>query len=152
MQWVDAYFSDTCLPFAPHSAPKIFTAVADVLQWIMLVQGVQSFIHYLDNFFFVEPPGLGGVVISRVLAIWESLRVPVAPNKVEGPSTSLCFLGLKLDSSSLTDRLPVDKLACLPQLVADWGDKNMCRKRERLSLIGVLQHASAVVQFSVLHD
>ena len=113
----------------------------------MLAQGVKSFIHYLHNFFFVEPPGLGGVAISQALAIWESLGVAVAPNKVEGPSTSLCFLGLKLDSITLTARLPADKLARLRQLVADWGDRKVCWKRDLLSLIGVLQHASAVVQF-----
>ena len=147
MQWRNSYFLDTRLPFGLRSAPKIFTAVADALQWIMLAQGVKSFIHYLDDFFFVEPPGLGGVAISRALAIWESLGVPVAPNKVEGPSTSLCFLGLELDSTTLTARLPADKLARLRQLVADWGDRKVCRKRDLLSLIGVLQHASAVVQF-----
>ena len=147
MQWRGAYYLDTRLPFGLRSAPKIFTAVADALQWIMLANGITSFIHYLEDFFFVEPPGLGGAALSRALALWKSLGVPVAPNKVEGPSTTICFLGLELDSSTLTARLPADKLARLQQLMADWGDKKVCRKRDLLSLIGVLQHATAVVRY-----
>ena len=119
MQWRGAYYLNTRLPFGLRSAPKIFTAVADALQWIMLANGITSFIHYLDDFFFVKPPGLGGAALSRALALWESLGVPVAPNKVEGPSTTICFLGLELDSSTLTGRLPADKLARLQQLMAD---------------------------------
>lgn len=39
MQWQGQYFMDTCLPFGLRSAPKIFTAVADALQWILSHQG-----------------------------------------------------------------------------------------------------------------
>ena len=36
--------------FGLCSAPKIFTVVANALQWILLQQGLQDLIHYLDNF------------------------------------------------------------------------------------------------------
>ena len=35
MQWKGGVFFDTRLPFGLRSAPKIFTAVADALQWIV---------------------------------------------------------------------------------------------------------------------
>ena len=147
MQWQGAFYIDTRLPFGLRSAPKIFTAVADTLQWIMAHQGIQSFLHYLDDFLFVEPKGSRGQAIPKTLAIWEALGVPVAPNKVEGPCTTLCFLGIELDSVRLTAHLPDDKLAQLVRLVNEWGDRKMCTKRQLLSLIGVLQHASSVVRF-----
>jgi hypothetical protein len=42
--------------------------------------------------------------------------------------------------------LPADKLARLRQLVAHWRGKKECRKRDLLSLIGVLSHACKVIK------
>ena len=38
------------LPFGLHSAPKIFTAVADAIQWVLFSHGVTQCLHYLDDF------------------------------------------------------------------------------------------------------
>ena len=45
VQWVGQTFIDTRLPFGLTSAPKIFTALADVLQWSTLRQGVTWVAH-----------------------------------------------------------------------------------------------------------
>ena len=39
-QWENQYFVDTVLPFGLRSAPKIFNAMADALQWIVRQKGV----------------------------------------------------------------------------------------------------------------
>ena len=147
MRWQGAYYVDTCLPFGLRSASKIFTALADALHWIMTSRGIQTMIHYLDDFLMVEPPASKGQALTTALDIWKSLGVPVTPSKAEGPTTCLCFLGIELDTVHLTARLPSDKLERLQSLLATWGDKKACAKRELLSLIGVLQHASAVVRY-----
>ena len=147
MQWRGASYIDTSLPFGLRSALKIFTAVADALQWVMAHQGLRCFLHYLDDSLFVEPPNSTGAAIQRALTIWEALGVPSIPNKAESPSTSIVFLGIELDTISLTARLPADKLARLWLLVQEWGDKKTCSKCELQSLIGVLQHAASVVRF-----
>ena len=44
MEWKGQLFVDTALPFGLHSAPKVFTAVADALMWIFRKYGgVQGF-------------------------------------------------------------------------------------------------------------
>lgn len=53
--WKGDVFLDTALPFGLHSAPKIFSAVADALLFIMMSNGVDSSIHYLS---FCEQPGV----------------------------------------------------------------------------------------------
>ena len=50
MKWKDKIYVDTVLPFGLCSAPKIFSAVADALEWILLKQGVSVCLHYLDDF------------------------------------------------------------------------------------------------------
>ena len=36
-----------------RSAPKIFSAVADAVQWMMVQQGISDILHYLDDFALV---------------------------------------------------------------------------------------------------
>ena len=50
MKWEEKLYLDTALPFGLRSAPKIFTAVADALEWAMKMRGVSAAEHYLDDF------------------------------------------------------------------------------------------------------
>ena len=50
MVWDGALFIDTALPFGLRSAPKIFNAVADTVEWIVKEAGVSMVFHYLDDF------------------------------------------------------------------------------------------------------
>ena len=49
-RWENSVYVDTALPFGLSSAPKIFSAVADALLWIMLSKGISWAWHYLDDF------------------------------------------------------------------------------------------------------
>ena len=55
--------------------------------------------------------------IDRVLGLFAELGLPVAPAKLEGPTTNLCFLGIEIDTVALEIRLPQDKLSRLKELV-----------------------------------
>ena len=57
MQFDGNLYIDTALPFRLRSAPKIFTALADGLWWIMSHHGIQAALHYLDDYIFFVPPG-----------------------------------------------------------------------------------------------
>ena len=59
MQWAGQVFFDTRLPFGLWSAPKIFTAVADALQWVFKKHGVTWVEHYLDDYINIGPPNSG---------------------------------------------------------------------------------------------
>lgn len=50
MQWNNRIYIDTALPFGLRSAPKIFCAISDSLEWILLQAGISSCLHYLDDF------------------------------------------------------------------------------------------------------
>ena len=47
---------DTALPFGLRLAPKIFTAVADVVVWIVRQEGVHFIIHYLNDYLVIWAP------------------------------------------------------------------------------------------------
>ena len=45
-EWQDQYDVDGMLPFGPRLAPKIFTAVADTLEWIVRSRGVKQLLRF----------------------------------------------------------------------------------------------------------
>ncbi len=50
-------YIDKVLPFGLRSAPLIFAAVADALQWMMVQNGTTFVDHYLDDLVTVGKPG-----------------------------------------------------------------------------------------------
>ena len=99
--WEGGVYVDLCLPFGLRSAPKIFTAIADPLAWILHHQGVRCLIHYLDDFLIFAFPFTdeGRLFLDMVLGTLADLRVPVARNKLEGPDTMVTFLGILIDTA-----------------------------------------------------
>lgn len=59
MEWQGKVFIDTALPFGLQSAPKIFNAVADDIEWCVKKEGAQFLWHYLDDFITVGRAGTG---------------------------------------------------------------------------------------------
>ena len=51
-------YIDTVLPFGLRSAPKVFNAVVDALEWIMRKQGIVHILHYLDDLNWIRPLGM----------------------------------------------------------------------------------------------
>ena len=148
MQWRDGLYIDTALPFGLRSAPKIFNAVAEGLQWIIRSRGAEPMIHYLDDFLLFGPPESTRceVMLTEALDCCQQLGVPIAENKTEGPMTSLVFLGIQIDTVKEEIRLPQEKLGRLQKEIVGWSGKKSTTKRELLSLIGQLQHACCVVK------
>ena len=155
MRWRESLYVDTVLPFGLRSAPKIFSALADGMIWIMHLQGVDPSIHYLDDFLLFGPPASSACAesLATALSVCDRLGVPIAGGKTEGPATSLTFLGIQIDMRAMQLSLPREKLHDLKGRLNHWmqsGELSTPRrsgkKRDLLSLIGVLQHAATVVK------
>lgn len=148
MLWDGALYVDTALPFGLRSAPKIFNALADTLEWIARQQGVQNLFHYLDDYLVVGNPRSSecSEYLTILLSIFDYLKVPVALEKLEGPTTKITFLGIEVDTEEMILRLPSQKLKDLQELIKSWMSKRSCCKRDLQSLAGKLQHACKVVK------
>ena len=147
VQWRGGTFIDCQLPFGLASAPAIFSAIAEALEWVLVHRGIRGVIHYLDDFLLLGSPGSGECARSLALTratCWE-LGVPLAEDKIEGPTPSLTFLGIRLSSQPLSVSLPCDKLAVLRNKLGEFLGAKCVRDRASLeSLIGHLVHATKV--------
>ena len=148
VRWQNELYLDKVLPFGLRSAPLIFTAVADALQWIIERRGVCHIFHYLVDYITIAPPGAKACSINlkTIKQACADLGVPVEEVKCVGPATTIQFIGIELDSVALEIRLPEDKLLRLRALLQDWKGRKAGKKRDLLSLIGTFNHAAKVVQ------
>jgi hypothetical protein len=144
MRWEGKVYVDKTLPFGLRSAPLIFTAN---LQWYMLHQGATWVDHYVDDFFTVGPPCSDECAknVDIMHTSCDEADLLVEPKNL-GPATTIGLLGLELDTVAMEVRLPLDKLRRLKALIASWRGRKACRKRDLLSLIGLLTHAGRAVR------
>ena len=50
VSWQGSVYADCQLPFGLATAPAIFNALAEALEWILKSRGMHYVIHYLDDF------------------------------------------------------------------------------------------------------
>ena len=148
MRFEGATYMDTVLPFGLRSAPKVFNAVADALEWVCRRQGVSNILHYLDDFFTIGAPHTVECIsnLAALRTTFDVLGVPLAEHKTVGPATSIVFLGVNLDSCSLQLSLPEVKLRDLKALIQAWVGKKVTTARDLKSLVGKLENACKVVR------
>jgi hypothetical protein len=113
MEWKGDVYIDTCLPFGLRSAPKLFNLLADLIEWILLHHGVSFLLHYLDDYLTMGPPQTQTCHhnLRLLIEVCAMLGIPFALEKLEGPSTTLEFLGILLDTGHMEARLPAERLA-----------------------------------------
>ena len=104
--------------------------------------------HYLDDFITVGPPDADEcqAKIALMVELCSRLSVPLAEDKLIGAVTCLVFLGIEIDTVAGEIRLPRKKLIRFKELICQRTEKKKCTKRELLSVIGQLQHATVVVR------
>ncbi|XP_066431505.1 uncharacterized protein [Eleutherodactylus coqui] len=146
--WAGSYFADRCLPMGCSISCAYFEAFSSFLEWVVKdTAAVQSVIHYLDDFLCVGPGG--SPVCANLLGTlqWVAKRfgVPLAPEKTEGPTTCLSFLGITIDSEAMECRLPEEKLRNLQE---ELGAARVAKKitlKGLQSLLGKLNFACRIM-------
>ena len=146
--WRGKYYVDIVLPFGMRSSPFIFNTFADSLEWIARKRaGLDNMLHYLDDYFFTgETEKKCDQSLTQFDRLCESLKIPLAEDKKEGPAEVITFLGIEIDTVHKCCRLPSQKFQRLLVTLKVWESKKQASKRELLSLIGSLSFAAKVVK------
>ncbi|XP_030253189.1 uncharacterized protein LOC115569298 [Sparus aurata] len=147
VQWRGAYYFAVRLTFGCKSSPKIFDSLSEALCWILLNKHRLPYVvHLLDDFLTVtpssSPPSHG---LTTLISAFNELGVPLSPEKTEGPSTSLEFLGITLNSVSLQASLPTEKIHRISLIISNFLLADKCTKRQLLSLLGHLNYAIRII-------
>ena len=130
MQWQGHFYFDRVLPFGLRSAPFIFNGLAEAVEWLARDRRVGHVHHYLDDFFLAGAPSTDECSqhLATVTSLCSALGIPLAKEKLAGPTTELEYLGILLDSAELEARLPPDKLHDIKSSLHQWTDRSQCSK------------------------
>ena len=141
-----SYIIDKCLPFGAKFSPGIFHRLTQAVRRMMLRRGYRIVV-YLDDFLIVEKDLERCLMAQRcLLALLRELGFSIAWEKVEGPSQTITFLGVVIDSVNDLLLLPQQKLCEFEELVKELLGKKRISLKKLQSLAGKLNWASSVVR------
>jgi len=147
LHWKNEYFFDIVMQFGITSATAIFEWYSSAAEYIASrTCAISHIVHYVDDFmFFMHGVKAAKLALQSLLALFAELGIPVSLKKLEGPLTSMTFLGILFDTIAMTIRLDDEKLANIHAELGKWNARTSASKEELQSLIGVLAFASKVV-------
>ena len=143
----DKYYFDKCLPQGCSSSCFIFEKFSDSIKWALNTHyTVGNIVKVLDDFLFINNSYEGSLNdLDNFYDFCEKVGIPIAEHKTEGPSRCLTFLGIEINTVTMTASLPKDKLVTYEASVIDLMSRNKCTLRELKSVIGKLQFSTSVI-------
>jgi hypothetical protein len=147
-KWRDMYYHEMALPFGLSSAVFIWEQYATAIEWIARCHAILLLLaHYVDDYLLVnkeKPMAITALALFISLLIW--LRVPVAMNKLITPCRCIEYLGIIINSLTMTASLSNERLTSIRLALSQWLSRTKCTPHELLSLIGTLSFAAKVVR------
>ncbi len=147
IQWAGKFYFAVRLTFGCKSSPKIFDMLSEAVCWILSNNyAIPQLIHLLDDFLIISPPdAIPAAHILTVQKVFSELGIPIAQEKTLGPTTSIEFLGINLDSVKFQVSLPKEKIDRIILIATKLVNRRCCCKRELLSLLGHLNFAMRII-------
>ncbi|XP_057312267.1 uncharacterized protein LOC130653768 [Hydractinia symbiolongicarpus] len=140
------YLVDTRLPFGGKSAPGIFHRLTQAVRRMMARRGFSLMVVYLDDFLVIGSTQAECQLAFKTLCtLLVSLGFELSPSKIVAPCQRLTFLGVVLDTVSLTLSLPAHKLSVLKDVIALFLTRKRAFKKQLQQLAGRLNWACKVV-------
>ena len=124
--------------------------MAEALVWILRNNyGITHLIHYLDDFFTAGPRARARArgtphtlpCAGRTCGSWQTSAISMRRPR----ATAITFLGIQLDSVSMTASITLERKKELRQTILTLASSHTCTKRALLSLIAKLALACKVV-------
>ena len=147
MQGDKAYLYDVRLSFGLKCAAFIFTELSDFIVRTMNRLGCTKIVNYLDDFLiygdsFEECQSMQTMLITLL----GDLGFITSWKKCSTPSKLVRYLGILIDSSSMSLSLPKDKLDKLHAELLFFKDRTRATKRQLQRLCGIIAHCAKVVR------
>ncbi|CAG2221610.1 unnamed protein product [Mytilus edulis] len=114
MKWKNNYYHYVRLCFGSRSSPCIFDNLSRAICWIAKENyGIPVILHLLDDFLTIQPPDSCGFrTMALITLIFNRLNIPISKKKTVGPTCTIEYLGIILDTVSFEARLPNEKQTC----------------------------------------
>ena len=135
------------MPMGCSSSCRTFETFSTAIEWVPQKKlHIPHILHLLDDFLIISPThNLCHKQSELFLMLSHYVGIPIVPEKNVGPSTTMAFAGIELDSTLMEARLPQDKLVKCRDLISAFLKRRKVSLKEIQSLTGLLNFACTVV-------
>ena len=143
--WKDQIYVDAVLPMGLRSAAMPCQRVTNAIAYIMATKGFIT-INYLDDFGMAEKADRCNEGFQTLGNVLQELGFEESLEKAVAPITRMSFLGILIDTVSLTLEIPEEKLKEISLLVKIWLEKKSATRHQMESIIGKLKFVAQCVR------
>ena len=141
------FLKDTRLPFGGKLSPGIFHRLTQAVKRMMGRKGFNLLIVYLDDFLIMaESKEACAQALNYLIQLLRKLGFAINWRKVVDSTNIITFLGIELDSLTMSLRLPEDKLTMFRKELHSFLNLRRVTKRQLQSIAGRLSWAAGVVK------
>lgn len=146
------FMVDQRLPFGGSKCPEIFNRITQSVRAIMKKKGFSAIVVYLDDFIVIARSYEEcRVALETLLKLLRELGFAINYKKIEGPTQTLVFLGINLDSKSMTISVPMEKIADIKISLRQFMSVKKVTKRQIQSLAGKLNFLTQCIYGGRFH-
>lgn len=139
------YMIDTRLPFGARLSPSHFHRLSQAVKRMLEKRQIKVVV-YLDDIYITAPTFLECKhQLNTVITLLRELGFSIAWQKIAGPSQTITFLGIEIDSKRMQIRLPYEKVVAYKILLQEFLDRPRASLRQLQRLAGILAFTSNVV-------
>ena len=135
----DKYYVDKNLPQGCRSSCQTFEVFSTFVEYIIRkTANTDGIFHYLDDYALVAEGDECDRVYQIFMDIADKLGIPIALEKLQGPSDSVTFLGLQIQAKNKLVQVPSLKVTHCTQKIQDILLNKSVSKLQLQSVIGLL--------------
>ena len=141
----NSYLFDCCLSMGSKSSARCCQMVTSAVVFIHTKAGYFA-INYLDDLGGAEKATEAEAGFKHLQEILKRMGLREAPNKTVFPCTVMVFLGIEVNTLTLTLTIPSDKRQEIQLVLKKWAKKEFATKNQTQKLAGLLNFACRCVR------
>lgn len=142
------FYVDKCLPMGCAISCSLFEKFSTFLHWaVKSKSGFDTLDHYLDDFIFAgeEATNTCEILMDSFKELCLEIGVPIADNKTVGPTTSITFLGLVIDTERMLVRIPLEKIYKLKLGIQYIQSSKKIKVKDLESIVGLMAFCARAI-------
>ena len=139
------FYYDISLSMGSKASAKACQLVTTAVVFIFTNYGYFA-VNYLDDLGSAETPVKATTAYTQLLTILDNFGLTPALHKCVPPCTKMTFLGIEVNSISMTIKIPREKWEEIQHILAEWAEKEQASRHDIQILAGHLNFAGKCIK------
>ena len=144
MQFEGKYYLDRSLVFGAINSTAISPRVTDAIRKILAHRGVRVW-NYIDDIFACVEADAADAAFTELQGLIMNLGLSINPDKVVTPSDLMVCMGIEVNATTKTVRIPQEKLSQVLEECQKFHGRTRVSRQVLQSLLGRLLYVAKVV-------